>query len=222
MSAICQQIKDEYQVWALRRLDEVRLDYLFLDASFFRMHPGSPAEPVLAAWGITTEGKPAFIGLAPGSGESADTWHDFLAGLAGRGLASPLLVISDGAPGLISAIEQVYPKALRQRCLVHYADLRIMPRPRSRDYVCAAHSAPKRSRSQHNPEARSRLWLSEARNHAQRAGPRLRRSQEFFTVLRTGRLPRRCRPAALGDETIMPIPASPAQSWPAASHPRSA
>jgi putative transposase len=28
-------------------------------------------------------------------------------------------VISDGAPGLISAIEQAYPRALRQRCLVH-------------------------------------------------------------------------------------------------------
>jgi transposase-like protein len=119
VSAICQQIKDEYQAWALRRLDEVLLDYLFLDASFFRMHPGSPAEPVLAAWGITTEGKPAFVGLAPGSGESADAWGDFLADLKDRGLASPLLVISDGAPGLISAIEQAYPKALRQRCLVH-------------------------------------------------------------------------------------------------------
>ena len=119
VSAICQQIKDEYQAWALRRLDEVMLDYLFLDASFFRMHPGSPAEPVLAAWGITTEGKPAFVGLAPGSGESADAWHDFLADLKDRGLASPLLVISDGAPGLISAIEQAYPRALRQRCLVH-------------------------------------------------------------------------------------------------------
>jgi transposase-like protein len=83
------------------------------------MHPGSPAEPVLAAWGITTEGKPAFVGLAPGSGESADAWGDFLADLKDRGLASPLLVISDGAPGLISAIEQAYPKALRQRCLVH-------------------------------------------------------------------------------------------------------
>ena len=46
-------------------------------------------------------------------------WHDFLVGLKDRGLASPLLVISDGAPGLISAIEQAYPKALRQRCLVH-------------------------------------------------------------------------------------------------------
>jgi putative transposase len=121
VSAICQQIKEEYQAWAARRLDDVMLDYLFLDASFFRMHPGSPAEPVLAAWGITTEGKPAFIGLAPGTGESADAWHDFLADLKERGLASPLLVISDGAPGLIGAIEQAYPKALRQRCLVHRA-----------------------------------------------------------------------------------------------------
>ena len=121
VSAVCGQIKDEYQAWAARRLDEVRLDYLFLDASFFRMHPGSPAEPVLAAWGITTEGKPAFIGLGPGTGESADAWHDFLADLRDRGLASPLLVISDGNAGLIGAIEQIFPKALRQRCLVHRA-----------------------------------------------------------------------------------------------------
>jgi putative transposase len=121
VSSVCQQIKEEYQAWAQRRLDAITLDYLFLDASFFRMHPGSPAEPVLAAWGITTDGKPAFIGLAPGTGESADAWHAFLTDLKDRGLASPLLVISDGAPGLIAAIEQAYPKALRQRCLIHRA-----------------------------------------------------------------------------------------------------
>jgi putative transposase len=121
VSAICQQIKDEYEAWARRRLDGVTLDYLFLDASFFRMHPGSPAEPVLAAWGITTGGKPAFIGLAPGTGESADAWHAFLTDLKDRGLASPLLIISDGAPGLIAAIEQAYPAALRQRCIIHRA-----------------------------------------------------------------------------------------------------
>jgi transposase-like protein len=119
VSAICGQIKDEYEAWARRRLDGITLDYLFLDASFFRMHPGSPAEPVLAAWGITTGGKPVFIGLAPGNGESTDAWHSFLADLTGRGLPSPLLVISDGAPGLISAIEQTFPRALRQRCLIH-------------------------------------------------------------------------------------------------------
>jgi putative transposase len=119
VSSVCQQIKDEYEAWARRRLDGITLDYLFLDASFFRMHPGSPAEPVLAAWGITTGGKPAFIGLAPGTGESADAWADFLTDLKDRGLASPLLIISDGAPGLIAAIEQAYPQALRQRCVIH-------------------------------------------------------------------------------------------------------
>src|SRR5207248_2212791 len=121
VSSVCQQIKDEYEAWSRRRLDGLTLDYLFLDASFFRMHPGSPAEPVLAAWGITTGGKPAFLGLAPGSGESADAWGDFLTDLKDRGLPSPLLVISDGAPGLIAAIEQAFPKALRQRCLIHRA-----------------------------------------------------------------------------------------------------
>jgi transposase-like protein len=121
VSTVCQAIKTEYDAWAGRRLDEVTLDYLFLDASFFRMHPGSPAEPVLAAWGITTDGKPVFVGLANGAGESTEAWADFLTDLRERGLTSPLLVISDGAAGLIAAIEQTFPKALRQRCLVHRA-----------------------------------------------------------------------------------------------------
>jgi transposase-like protein len=121
VSSVCQQIKDDYHAWTRRPLDGITLDYLYLDASFFRMHPGSPAEPVLAAWGITTGGKPAFIGLGPGTGESADAWGDFLTDLKDRGLASPLLIISDGAAGLIAAIEQAFPRALRQRCLVHRA-----------------------------------------------------------------------------------------------------
>jgi putative transposase len=119
VSQVCQAIKTEYDTWARRRLDDVVLDYLFLDASFFRMHPGSPAEPILAAWGITIAGKPVFVGLAPGSGESTDAWADFLTDLTDRGLACPLLVVSDGARGLIAAIEQVFPAALRQRCLIH-------------------------------------------------------------------------------------------------------
>ena len=46
-------------------------------------------------------------------------WADFLTDLTDRGLACPLLVVSDGARGLIAAIEQVFPAALRQRCLIH-------------------------------------------------------------------------------------------------------
>ncbi len=73
--------------WSSRRLDGLQLDYLFLDASMFKMHPGARAEPVLAAWGITTDGAPVFVALAAGGSESADAWGDFLDELRGRGCA---------------------------------------------------------------------------------------------------------------------------------------
>src|SRR3954453_20642483 len=119
VSRICAQISEEMTAWQRRRLDELELDYLFLDASFFRYHVGAPPEPVLAAWGITTAGKPVFVGLDTATGESTDAWHLFLTDLGARGLRCPLLVVSDGAPGLISAVEQTMPAALRQKCLVH-------------------------------------------------------------------------------------------------------
>ena len=87
----------------------------------FRMHPGARAEPVLAAWGITTDGKPVFVALAAGGSESTDAWAGFLDELRGRGLRPPLLVISDGAAGLINAAESVLARSLRQKCLIHRA-----------------------------------------------------------------------------------------------------
>ena len=101
VSRVCEQIKDEFQAWTTRSLADVALEYLFLDGSHFKMHHGARAEPVLVAWGITTDGKPVLVGLAPGSSESHDAWADFLAGLVARGLRAPLLIISDGAAGLI-------------------------------------------------------------------------------------------------------------------------
>ena len=51
--------------------------------------------------------------------ESTDAWSGFLAGLTKRGLRDPLLVISDGAAGLINGIEAVFARSLRQKCLIH-------------------------------------------------------------------------------------------------------
>lgn len=111
VSRICEAIKIEFDEWKTRDLAGVELDYLFADGSFFRMHPGAPAEPVLVAWGITSAGKPVFLGLEPGSTESTDAWAGFFRGLKARGLRDPLLVISDGGPGLIGAIELVFQRA---------------------------------------------------------------------------------------------------------------
>ena len=40
VSRVCQAIGEEFQRWSSRRLDDLELDYLFLDASMFKMHPG--------------------------------------------------------------------------------------------------------------------------------------------------------------------------------------
>ena len=121
VSRVCEAIKTEFARWAERSLADLELDYLFLDGSFFKMHEGARAEPVLAAWGITTAGAPVLVGLAPAGSESTDAWVDFLDEFKGRGLRPPLLAISDAAPGLLSALEQVFPQSLRQKCLIHRA-----------------------------------------------------------------------------------------------------
>jgi putative transposase len=121
VSRVCEAIKTEFDAWKLRDLGGVELEYLFLDGSHFRMHPGAPAEPVLCAWGITAQGSPVLVGLAPGAHEGHDPWAGFLEDLVTRRLRAPLPVITDGAPGPIGAVELVFASSLRQRCLIHRA-----------------------------------------------------------------------------------------------------
>src|SRR5664279_5085783 len=70
VSRICAQIKTEFEAWSRRPLDDLTLDYLFLDASHFRYHANAAAEPVLAGWGIDTDGQPVFVGLGTAASES--------------------------------------------------------------------------------------------------------------------------------------------------------
>jgi putative transposase len=56
---------------------------------------------VLAAWGYTTEGQRVLLHLMAGSKEDAETVTAFFENMKLRGLTDPLLVTSDGAPGII-------------------------------------------------------------------------------------------------------------------------
>jgi Transposase, Mutator family len=94
VSRICQRLRAEFDAWRRRDLTGVRIDYLYLDGSFFKMHPKARAEPVLAAWGIDTDGHAVFLGLGPGAAESTAAWRGFLetwpsGGLAPRCWSSP-------------------------------------------------------------------------------------------------------------------------------------
>lgn len=120
-SRICQRLKDDFEAFRNRDLSDIDIDYLFLDGSHFKMHDGTGAEPVMVAYAITAIGQPILLAVEPASAESTDAWADFLDDLRARGLKVPLLTITDGAPGLINAIETSLHGSLRQRCLIHRA-----------------------------------------------------------------------------------------------------
>jgi len=119
VSEITERLWAEYEAFASRDLSEFEVVCLFVDGVAERLHLGQPREAVLAAWGILADGKKALLHLAPGTKEDTASCKEFFQDLRRRGLPDPLLVVSDGAPGIIRASEECLPRTVRQRCLVH-------------------------------------------------------------------------------------------------------
>jgi len=120
VSEMTEALWEEYESFCQRDLSGFEVVYLFLDAVYesMRLNRG-PKEGLLAAWGITRDGHRVLLHLMLGNKESYEHWRDLLRDMVKRGLKPPVTITSDGAPGLISAVEQVWSKSLRQRCLVH-------------------------------------------------------------------------------------------------------
>ena len=120
-SRICQELKERFDVFRRRDLYEIRLVALFLDATFIAVRPDGPKEGVQVAWGFTDEGERILLAVSLGMRESFEDWQALGRDLISRGLGAPMLIVADGAPGLVKAIEQCWPASDRQRCCVHRA-----------------------------------------------------------------------------------------------------
>ena len=118
-SRICQGLRDRYQAFRERDLTGIELVAMYLDAIYLPVRPTGNKEGVLCAWGIDTDGKRVLLDVCLGMRESEQDWLALGRGLTSRGLAEPMMVVCDGAPGLNNAIEQLWPSADRQRCTVH-------------------------------------------------------------------------------------------------------
>ena len=118
-SELGERLWADYQDFATRDLNDYDIAYLFVDGIAERIRPGQRREPVLAAWGFTTEGKKVLLSLMAGSKEDAETVSAFFQDMRVRGVGDPLLVASDGAPGIIKSIDTCFPRSARQRCLAH-------------------------------------------------------------------------------------------------------
>jgi transposase-like protein len=142
-SRVAERLWDDYQAFATRSLADLQIVYLFVDGVAERLHLGQPREAVLAAWGIDVSGAKHLLGLLPGTKEDTACCRDFLRDLKARGLRDPIAVITDGAPGLIRAAEEVMPRSIRQRCLAHkMRNLQSkVPEERCREVLPAARAA---------------------------------------------------------------------------------
>jgi transposase-like protein len=101
VSELSERLWAEYQAFACRDLAEHDIVYLFVDGIAERLRPGQPREPVLAAWGIARDGRKVLLHLMAGSREDVETVRAFFQDMRARGLGDPLLVVTDGAPGII-------------------------------------------------------------------------------------------------------------------------
>jgi ketosteroid isomerase-like protein len=78
VSRICEAITEDVDTWKTHDLSEVALPCLFVDRSPVRRPERPRATPVLATWGITTEGRPELVALDLGASESTNAWRPFI------------------------------------------------------------------------------------------------------------------------------------------------
>jgi putative transposase len=118
---------------------------------------------VLCAWGISEGGERVLLDVCLGMREAEEDWLELGRSRTRRGLRAPLLVVADGAPGLVNAIEQLWPDADRQRCTVHRPRNVLAKLPeRERERVKAAYwRALDEASSQQDGERRPRALVGE-------------------------------------------------------------
>jgi putative transposase len=115
VSDITDQLWEDYRAFVARDLSEISVEYLFCDAIFESLRRQGAKEALLVAWCIDSEGRKHLLHLAVGNKESEAAWTEFFRNMLGRSLRMLSSVTTDGAPGMIKAVEAVFHRSIRMR-----------------------------------------------------------------------------------------------------------
>ena len=102
---MCEELKERFEAFRRRDLYEIRLVALFLDATFIAVRPDGPTRASRSRGGSPRTGERVLLAVSLGMRESFEDWQTLGRDLISRGLGAPMLIVADGAPGLIKAIE---------------------------------------------------------------------------------------------------------------------
>jgi putative transposase len=120
ISRITDKVVEEMQGWQARPLDGVYAA-IFIDAVMVKVRDGQVANrPIYAAIGVSLAGEKDILGLWAGTGgEGAKFWMSVLTDLRNRGVKDVFFVVCDGLKGLPEVVENVWPQAIVQTCVIH-------------------------------------------------------------------------------------------------------
>jgi len=120
ISRITDRVLAEMSEWQNRPLDRV-YPVLFIDAMVVKIRDGQVTNrPVYSAVGVTVDGERDILGLWVGNGgEGAKFWLQVLTEIKNRGTQDVCIVVCDGLKGLPEAIENTWPLAITQTCVLH-------------------------------------------------------------------------------------------------------
>jgi putative transposase len=120
ISTITDKVLEGMAEWQNRPLDAI-YPVIFIDAVHVKLRDGQVANrPIYVALAVTADGERDILGLWAGDGgEGAKFWLHVLTEIKNRGVGDALMVVCDGLKGLPQAIEQVWPLAVVQTCVVH-------------------------------------------------------------------------------------------------------
>ncbi|WP_412515659.1 IS256 family transposase [Actinomadura madurae] len=120
ISRVTDKVLEEMEAWRARPLDAV-YPVVLIDALYVKIREGNVANrPVYVAVGIDCAGERDVLGMWVGAGgEGAKHWMTVLTELRNRGVADVCIACCDGLKGLPEAIEEIWPQATVQQCIVH-------------------------------------------------------------------------------------------------------
>ena len=121
ISNLNKKVYSHIEEWRSRRL-QYEYPYVYLDGIYLKRNWGGEYENVaiLVAMAVNEDGYREVIGTVEGMKEDKESWRSFLVGLKERGLRGTRLFVGDRCLGLLEAVNDVFPEAKYQRCVVHF------------------------------------------------------------------------------------------------------
>jgi len=111
--------RQEYESWSRRSFGQEFYAYVWVDGVYLKAGLEREKTALLCALGVREDGSKELLAMGEGYRESKASWAEVLRDLKNRGLKTPRLFIGDGALGIWSALDEIYPQSAQQRCWNH-------------------------------------------------------------------------------------------------------